>query len=143
MKKRRPVTRKRKSSNSGLSILKSLNEVNNKAAKRSSFATILIIIIIVAGLMIGSIWQKVRFSQMAAEIEKLQKQEHDLIEHIDMKRAEVYNLLNDSRIVNIATSKLDMVSNPPFEVISANELMIKYDEIKNKLDNEDKDNQAD
>lgn len=93
--------------------------------------------------MIGSIWQKVRFSQMAAEIEKLQKQEHDLIEHIDMKRAEVYNLLNDSRIVNIATSKLDMVSNPPFEVISANELMIKYDEIKNKLDNEDKDNQAD
>lgn len=115
---------------SSLSLLKSLNEMNNKAAKRGSFITVLLVIIIIAGLMIGSIWQKVLFGQMAAEIETLRNQESELLGIIDRQRAEAFNLKNDSRIVNIATNQLDMIVNPPFEVLSPGEFeKKKYEEL--------------
>ncbi|MBN1154618.1 hypothetical protein JXB12_06805 [candidate division KSB1 bacterium] len=135
VKKRKTTIRARTSS--GSSILKSLNEVNNKAANRGSFIIILLIIIIIAGLMIGSIWQKVRFSQMAAEIELLQQQEHELVASIESKRVEVFNLKNDNRIVNIATDHLNMISNPPFEVLSPGESEInKYADMVSQLKDE-------
>jgi len=98
------------------SVIKSLNDVNTTVARGTHIFTIMSIIIFIAGLMIGFIWQKVKIAQLVEEIEKLRKEELILRERNEKKRAIVLNLLNDSRILNIAEKELHMI-NPPFEIV--------------------------
>ena len=98
-------------------VLKSLNEVNTAVAKGSHFSVIMLAILLIAGLMIGFVWQKVKITQIAVEIEDLRRQELNLKERNEKKRAKVLNLLNDSRIIKLAEKRLNMVF-PPYEVIN-------------------------
>lgn len=105
--------RKRKTQ---VSVLRSLNEVNTKVAKGTHISITMVIIILIAGIMIGFIWQKVKIAQLVDQVEDLRKQEQLLKERNEKKRAEVLNLLNDSRIIKIAEKKLNMVF-PPYEIV--------------------------
>ena len=99
-----------------VSVLRSLNEVNTKVAKGTHISVTMLIIILIAGLMIGFIWQKVKIAQLVDQVEDLRKQEQLLKERNEKKRAKVLNLLNDSRIIKIAEKKLNMVY-PPYEIV--------------------------
>ena len=99
-----------------VSVIKSLNEVNTSKTKGSHVFAIMVIIVLIAGLMIGFVWQKVKISQLVIEIEELRKQEQTLKERNEKKRAIVLSLLNDSRIIKMAKNDLKMIF-PPYEVI--------------------------
>ncbi len=103
------------------SVIRSLNEVNTTEANGSHVSIIMIVIFIIACLMIGFIWQKVKINQLVAQIDELQKQELVLKERNEKKRAKVLNLSNDSRIIKIAEKKLGMIF-PSYEVISTSDL---------------------
>ena len=99
-----------------VSVLKSLNEVNTSKAKSTHIFAIMLIIVLIAGLMIGFVWQKVKISHLVIEIEELRKQEQMLKERNEKKKAIVLSLLNDSRIIKIAKNDLKMIF-PPYEVV--------------------------
>lgn len=107
------MTRKRRIKRQ-ISILRSLN---TKVTKRTHISVIMLIILLLAGLMIGFIWQKVKMAQLVAQIEDLRRQEQILKERNEKKRVKVLNLLNNSRIIKIAQQELEM-DFPPFEIVA-------------------------
>ena len=102
------MTRKRKR-RKNYSVLRGLNEVNTQVAKSTNISVVMVIIILIAGLMIGFVWQKVKIVQLVDQIGDLHKQEQVLKERNEKKRVKVLSLLNDSRIIKIAEHDLKMV----------------------------------
>ncbi len=78
---------------------------------------VLVGIIIVALIMVGLVWQKVKVSQLTQEIEQLEKQLIYFKETNEKLQGRVLHLSREDRIVNIARTKLNMTY-PPYEMIS-------------------------
>lgn len=99
------------------SVVYSLNEVNTKVNKKSHISLIMVIIFFIACMMIGFVWQKIKFNQLTNELEDLRKQELALLEQREKSRAIVLNLSNDARIIDISKNILNLTS-PDYEVIA-------------------------
>jgi len=132
------MARRRRTNN--FSIIRSLNEVNEKVNRGSHISIVLVIVIILATLMIGFIWQKVRFNHLVQEIEDLKKQELTLLRKNEKSRAVLLNLMNDARIIEIAKNNLNMVATK-YEVIKQSDDFLKYKKRIDKIFEDDDDQQ--
>ncbi|HEX9972994.1 MAG TPA: cell division protein FtsL [bacterium] len=119
--KRRNFVRKR-------SIALSLNEVEKELGRPKNSMTALVIIIILALILVGLVWQKVKVSQLVQEIDQLEKQLVYYKETNEKLQGQVLSLSNETRIVSIAREKLDMIY-PPYEFVPIQE-KIKVDELE-------------
>jgi len=119
--KRRNFGRKR-------SIALSLNEVEKVLGRPKNSMTALVIIIILALILVGLVWQKVKVSQLVQEIDQLEKQLVYYKETNEKLQGQVLSLSNETRIVSIAREKLDMIY-PPYEFVPIQE-KIKVDELE-------------
>ena len=119
--KRRNFGRKR-------SIALSLNEVEKELGRPKNSMTALVIIIILALILVGLVWQKVKVSQLVQEIDQLEKQLVYYKETNEKLQGQVLSLSNETRIVSIAREKLDMIY-PPYEFVPIQE-KIKVDELE-------------
>jgi cell division protein FtsL len=99
------------------SVVYSLNEVNTKVNKKSHISVIMLIILLIAFMMIGFVWQKIKFNQLTNELEDLRKQELALLEQREKSKAIVLNLSNDARIIDISKNTLHLTF-PEYEVVS-------------------------
>ncbi len=99
------------------SVVRSLNDVNTKVNKNSQISLIMLVFIIIACMMIGFVWQKIKFNQLTNELEDLRKQEVALLEQREKSNAIVLNLSNDARIINISKNSLHLTF-PEYEVVA-------------------------
>lgn len=99
------------------SVVYSLNEVNTKVNKKSHISVIMLIMLVIACMMIGFVWQKIKFNQLTNELEDLRKQELALLEQREKSKAIVLNLSNDARIISISENTLNLTF-PEYEVVS-------------------------
>jgi len=98
------------------SVVRSLNQVQQQLDRPTNGLMVLLGIIIIALIMMGLVWQKVKVTQLAQEIEQLEKQ-HAFYKEVNEKlQGKVLHLSNEDRIVNIARTKLGM-SYPPYEMV--------------------------
>ncbi|MCI0493817.1 cell division protein FtsL [candidate division KSB1 bacterium] len=119
--KRRATVRKR-------SIALNLNQVEKELGRPKNSVVALVIIIILALIMVGLVWQKVKVSQLIQEIDQLEKQLVYYKETNEKLQGQVLSLSNETRIVSIAREKLDMIY-PPYEFMPIKE-KIKVDELE-------------
>jgi len=73
-------------------------------------------IILIAVLLIGSVWQKVNVTQLAQDIEKLEKEKLLIQEKNDNLKSKIFNLSDGKRVIKIAENQLNMVF-PDSEVV--------------------------
>ncbi|MBD3290892.1 hypothetical protein GF337_18940 [candidate division KSB1 bacterium] len=109
------MARRRRKKN--FSVINSLNEVNSKVDNGSHISLIMLVLILIACMMIGFVWQKIQFNQLTDELEDLRKQELALLEQREKSKAVVLNLSNDARIIGISKNTLNLVF-PEYEVVS-------------------------
>lgn len=109
------MARRRRKKN--FSVVRSLNEVNSKVDNGSHVSLIMLVLIFIASMMIGFVWQKIQFNQLTDELEDLRKQELALLEQREKSKAVVLNLSNDARIISISKNTLNLVF-PDYEVVS-------------------------
>jgi cell division protein FtsL len=76
----------------------------------------LVVIIILALVMVGLVWQKVKVTQLIQEIDQLEKQLVYYKETNEKLQGQVLSLSNETRVVSIAREKLNMVY-PPYEFV--------------------------
>lgn len=108
------------------SIIVELDEVQKELGKPINGLAVLVMILIIAFLMVGLVWQKVKVTQMAQEIDQLEKQLTYYKETNEKLQGQALSLSNETRIVTIAREKLNMVF-PPYEFVPLSE-NIKLDE---------------
>ena len=99
------------------SFIRSFNQVQQKLDRPTNGLIVLVGIILVAMIMVGLIWQKVKVTQLAQEIEQLEKQLTYFKETNEKLQGKVLHLSREDRIVNIARTRLNMTY-PPYEIIS-------------------------
>lgn len=107
--KRRKIIRKR-------SIVLNLNQVEKELGRPKNGITALVVIIILALVMVGLVWQKVKVTQLIQEIDQLEKQLVFYKETNEKLQGQVLSLSNETRVVSIAREKLNMVY-PPYEFV--------------------------
>lgn len=90
-------------------LVTSFSQVQKELDKPSNGLIVLLVILIIAATMVGFVWQKVKVSQLAEDIEKLEKQMQYYKETNEKLNGKVLSLSNESRIVNIARERLDMI----------------------------------
>lgn len=111
--KRRKIIRKR-------SIVLNLNQVEKELGRPKNGITALVVIIILALVMVGLVWQKVKVTQLIQEIDQLEKQLVFYKETNEKLQGQVLSLSNETRVVSIAREKLNMVY-PPYEFVPIQE----------------------
>ncbi len=99
------------------SLIRSFDQVQQKLDRPTNGLIVLIGIIIVALIMVGLIWQKVKVTQLAQEIEQLEKQLTFFKETNEKLQGKVLYFSREDRIVNIARTKLNMTY-PPYEMVT-------------------------
>lgn len=90
-------------------LVTSFSQMQKELDKPTNGLIVLLIILIVAATMVGFVWQKVKVSQLAEDIEKLEKQMQYYKETNEKLNGKVLSLSNENRIVNIARERLDMI----------------------------------
>jgi len=99
------------------SFIRSFNQVQQELDRPTNGLIVLSGIILVAMIMVGLIWQKVKVTQLAQEIEQLEKQMTYFKETNEKLQGKVLHLSREDRIVNIARTRLNMTY-PPYEMVS-------------------------
>ncbi len=107
-------------------IFNSIDQVNEELQKPSISLRVLAGIIIIAAILIGSVWQKVTVSQLAADIELLNKEKQNLEEEISVLSSKVLELSDGERVVKIAEEELGMIT-PETELLQLREIFHKSD----------------
>lgn len=98
------------------SFIRSFNQVQQELDRPTNGLIILVGIIMVALIMVGLVWQKVKVTQLAQEIEQLEKQLTYFKEANEKLQGKVLYLSREDRIVNIARTRLNMTY-PPYEMV--------------------------
>ncbi len=106
---RKRVSRKR-------SFVRSFNQVQQELDRPANGLIVLLGIILIALVMVGVVWQKVRVTQLVQQIEQLEKQQTYFKETNEKLQGKVLHLSNEDRIVNIARTKLGLTY-PPYEKV--------------------------
>lgn len=88
--------------------MQSFNQVQQELDRPTNGLIVLLGIILVAMIMVGLVWQKVKVTQLAQEIEQLEKQLTYFKETNEKLQGKVLHLSREDRIVNIARTKLNM-----------------------------------
>jgi|GEM_PF-2014434 len=114
-----PRTTRRKSIRKR-SVVLNLNRVEKELGRPKNSLTVLGIIIILALILVGLVWQKVEVSQLVQEIDQLERQLVFYKETNEKLQGQVLTLSNETRIVSIAREKLNMVY-PPYEFVPMQE----------------------
>jgi len=99
------------------SFIRSFNQVQQELDRPTNGLIVLVGIILVAMIMVGLIWQKVKVTQLAQEIEQLEKQLTYFKETNEKLQGKVLHLSREDRIVNIARTRLNMTY-PPYEMVT-------------------------
>lgn len=99
-------------------ILTSLNDVN-KITKPVHVSFAMVLILVVAILMIGFIYQKIKLNRLVNSMDNIQAEQNELLETVENLKAEKLNLKNMTRIVNIASNSIGMTTSSPFVVIES------------------------
>ncbi|MFZ5516010.1 MAG: septum formation initiator family protein [Candidatus Zhuqueibacterota bacterium] len=98
-------------------LMTSFSEVQKELDKPTNSLIVLVVIIVLAAVMVGLVWQKVKIAQLAEDIVELEKQEQQCRETIEKLKGKVLSLSSENRIVNIARERLDMIY-PTIERVS-------------------------
>jgi len=98
-------------------LITSFTQVQKELDKPTNGLIVLLAIIVFAAVMVGLVWQKVKVSQLAEDIEKLEKQMQYYKETNEKLNGKVLSLSKESRIVNIARERLNMIY-PAIERVS-------------------------
>jgi len=98
------------------SFVKSFNQVQQELDRPTNGLIVLLIILLIAMIMVGLVWQKVRVTQLVQEIEQLEKQLTYYKGMNEKLQGKVLHLSNEDRIVNIARDKLNL-NYPPYEMV--------------------------
>ncbi|MBN2008139.1 hypothetical protein JW960_02200 [candidate division KSB1 bacterium] len=109
-----------RSHSSNVRVIKSLTEVNTGGASAGHVPVTMLLLILVAGLMVGAVWQKVKIGTLNSEIDVLKHQMEDLTEVNEKATAQKLNLLSDYRILQYAKTDLRMIF-PPYEFVELSE----------------------
>jgi len=99
------------------SFVRSFDQVQQVLERPTNRLIVLLGIILVAMIMVGLVWQKVKVTQLAQEIEHLEKQLTYFKETTEKLQGRVLHLSREDRIVNIARTKLNMTY-PPYEMVA-------------------------
>ena len=99
------------------SFIRSFNQVQQELDRPTNGLIVLIGIILMALILVGLVWQKVKVTQLAQEIEQLEKQLTYFKETNEKLQGKVLYLSREDRIVNIARTKLKM-NYPPYEMVT-------------------------
>ncbi len=99
------------------SFIRGFDQVQQELNRPTSGLIVLVGIILIALIMVGLVWQKVKVSQLRQEIEQLEKQLTYLKESNEKLQGKVLYLSREDRIVNIAKDKLNMIY-PPYEMVT-------------------------
>lgn len=102
------------------SIITSLNAVQQELDRPTNSIFVLVLIIFIALIMVGIVWQKVKVSQLSLEIDQLEKQVTYYKELNEKLQGKVLFLMNEDRVVNIARDNLKMIF-PPYEMVPLTE----------------------
>jgi len=102
------------------SFVRSFNQVQHELDRPTNGLIVLSGILLIAMIMMGIVWQKVRVTQLVQEIEKLEKQLTYYKEINEKLQGKVLHLSREDRIVNIARTKLNMTY-PPYEMVTVPE----------------------
>jgi cell division protein FtsL len=100
-------------------IIKSLTEVNTGGASAGHVPVTMLLLILIAALMVGAVWQKVKIGTMNADIDALKHEINYLKETKEKATARKLNLLSDYRIEQYARTELQLTF-PPYDVIDLN-----------------------
>lgn len=98
------------------SFVRSFNQVQQELDRPTNGFIILLVIIFIALVMVGLVWQKVKVTQLVQEIEQLERQLTYYKEMNEKLQGKVLYLSNEERIVNIARNNLHMIY-PPYEMV--------------------------
>jgi cell division protein FtsL len=99
------------------SFVRSFDQVQQELDRPTNGLIVLLAIVLIAMIMVGVIWQKVKVTQLVQEIEQLEKQLTYYKETNEKLQGKVLHLSREDRIVNIARTKLNMTY-PPYEMVS-------------------------
>lgn len=97
-------------------LVRSIDQVQQELAQPSNRWLVMIGIMIIALILVGLVWQKVKIAQLTQEIEQLEKQLTYYKETNEKLQGRVLHLSREDRIVSIARTKLNM-SYPPYEIV--------------------------
>jgi len=103
------MSRRKKQKHTRKTLFDSIDYVNDELRKPSIGLKVLVGIVIVAAILIGTIWQKVQVMQLAQEIEQLEKEKQALEENIGDLNSRVLKLSDGKRIIKIAEKELGMI----------------------------------
>ena len=103
------------------SIVRSLNQVQQELDRPTNGIIVLAIIILIAFIMMGLVWQKVKVTQLVQDIEQLEKQLTYYKEMNEKLQGKVMYLSNEDRIVNLARENLGLTY-PPYEMVQVREI---------------------
>ncbi len=97
-------------------LVRSIDQVQQELERPANRWLAMIGVLIVALIMVGLVWQKVKIAQLTQEIEQLEKQMIYYKEANEKLQGRVLHLSREDRIVSIARSKLNMTY-PPYEMV--------------------------
>ena len=98
-------------------IVSSFNQVEKELDRPANGAVVLGLIIVIAIIMMGLVWQKVKVAQLSQETKQLENQVAFFKERNVKLGGQLLTLSNETRIVNIARNKLNM-NFPPIKKIA-------------------------
>lgn len=107
-------------------LFDSIEQVNEKLHKPMISLRVFLGIFLIALILVGSVWQKVKVSQLAQEIELLEKYKQELEENIGILKAKVLKLSDGKRVTKIAEDELKMVM-PDSELLTLKEIFHESD----------------
>ncbi|NOZ63129.1 MAG: hypothetical protein GXO74_15870 [Calditrichaeota bacterium] len=92
-------------------------EVVNEGLQRPSVSLIsILLILLVAIVLLGFVWQKVAIVKLVTEIDQLEKERQKLEENIGTLNSQALSLSDEDRLVKIGVNDLHMIY-PKTEVI--------------------------
>jgi cell division protein FtsL len=125
------MSRRRYQKNS--TILTSLNDVNNNTSP-VHISVALVVILVIAGMMIGFIYQKIALNRLVISMVEIQTEQSELLEEVANLEAEKLNLMNMTRIVNIASNSIGMVKSMPFNPVDSPYSKQEYDMLVHQIE---------
>lgn len=99
------------------SVIRSLAAANTNTTIGMHVPISIFIIILIAGLMVGAIWQKVKINELKSDVDDLYQQVQVCKEKNEEKVAKKLTLLSDYRITDIAKEQIGLIF-PPYEVVT-------------------------
>ncbi len=97
-------------------LVRSIDQVQQELERPTGRLLVIVGIVVIALIMVGLVWQKVKITQLTQEIEQLEKQLTYYKETNEKLQGRVLHLSREDRIVSIARTKLNMTY-PPYEIV--------------------------